>query len=80
MELAMLLQVPLFRKEKPPPLGLEKGGKSRILRFAKQALAGGTGVATVPFLWPHPLWPQHPLTPHVPGSAVRRKSQMKCFA
>lgn len=62
----MLLQVPpvLVQKgvhrEKPPLLGLEKGGKSRILRFANEHWLVAAGVTTVPFLRPHPVWPQHP--------------------
>lgn len=87
MELAMLPQVPPVlvqkgvHKEKPPPLGLEKGREKQNIEICKPSTGWWLpGQPQFLFFGRIPGSPSTPLAPCVPGSAVRRKSQVKCFA
>lgn len=87
MELALLPQVPPLlvqkgvHKEKPPPLGLEKGREKQNIEICKPSTGWWLlGRPQLLFSGCIPGGPSTRLAPHGPGSAVRRKSQVKCFA
>lgn len=81
MELAVLPQVPPVHRVNPPPLGLEKGREKQNIGICKPSTGGWLpGWPQFLFSGRIPSGPSTSLAPHGPGSAVRRKSQVKCFA